>query len=459
MQTNTPAPVQRNRRAGRLSPIDPVGEASPQTPVQSAPVPQPTHAAPVQPAENLRPLHPTAASVPQYRPATPPAAVQPGYHPSNGAAYPCYTASQPQQVYANPASVQQPVQTAARSAYASVPVQHAYSRQASDASRPASNGPSAPQPRTQAPVQPTARRTTAAPVPTQTCSVPAGTRPQAAPVPARMRHDDPDARRAAAKAARPAPPPEKAAAEKPRKDTPRRRTTPSWLKSILSLMLVVVMALIAGTAVMMATLKTKADEQQKAWENILFNYHLTEQADGALRVTWQDLIEHYAAMYNLDPAFVTAVIRNESSFRTDAVSSVGARGLMQMMPDTAEWIAGKLDDHYDFDRLFDAETAIRYGCWYLGYLADLFGGDTVLVCAAYHAGQGEVLGWLGDSDISPDGVSVPISNIPISNTRTYAERVTKAYGVYDALLYPDAPAQTPDVPGTRGADARAVPVR
>lgn len=214
---------------------------------------------------------------------------------------------------------------------------------------------------------------------------------------------------------------------------------PSWLLTVLSLSLILVMSLVAASFLMQAYLKTAADERQKAYERILFNYHVTEQKDGTLRVTWQDTIEKYAEYYNLDPAFVTAIIRNESSFRTDAVSSVGARGLMQMMPDTAEWIAGKLHDPYDFDKLFDAETSIRYGCWYLNYLSELFQGDPVLVCAAYHAGQGEVWGWLGDTDVSPDGVTVPIDRIPISNTRTYAGRVTQAYGIYQTLLYPEDP--------------------
>lgn len=421
MQTNTPAPVQRNRRAGRLSPLDTADAAQQPSAVTPTPAPtQPMQPTPVQPAQHLQPLHPSAAAVPQYRTAA----------PANAPAYPQPAAVPGVQPIAAPATVQQ--------------------------HQPAYRSPGYPQSGTQIPAQPTARRTTAAAIPSQTRSVPAGGRPQAAAQPVRMRHDDPDARRAASArvpAAQQAQPVER------RKEKVRRRTTPSWLKSLLSLMLVVVMALVAGTAVMMATLKTKADERQKAWENVLFNYHLTEREDGTLCVTWQNHIEHYAAIYNLDPAFVTAVIRNESSFRTEAVSSVGARGLMQMMPDTTEWIAGKLGDRYDFDRLFDAETAIRYGCWYLGYLADLFGGDTVLVCAAYHAGQGEVLGWLGDPDISPDGVSIPISNIPISNTRTYTERVTKAYGVYDALLYPDEPAQATDMPGARGADAYGMPVR
>lgn len=211
---------------------------------------------------------------------------------------------------------------------------------------------------------------------------------------------------------------------------------PSWLSTVLALLLIGVMALVTWTIWMQKELRENADAREKAYQNILYEYHLTETGDGHLRVTYQDLIEKYAAEYNLQPAFVTAIIRNESSFDTRAESRVGARGLMQLMPDTAQWIGGKLRDDFDYEQLWTAEQNIRYGCWYLNYLSELFRGDPVMIAAAYHAGQGEVWSWLGDPAISPDGVTVPIENIPISNTRTYAGRVTKAYGIYQALLYP-----------------------
>ena len=87
------------------------------------------------------------------------------------------------------------------------------------------------------------------------------------------------------------------------------------------------------------------------------------------------LIEQYAAENNLQPAFVASIVLNESSYRTDAESGVGARGLMQLMPETAQWIAGKLKlENYSFAMVYDAETNIRFGTWYLNYLAGLFQG-------------------------------------------------------------------------------------
>lgn len=225
----------------------------------------------------------------------------------------------------------------------------------------------------------------------------------------------------------------------------KKQKLPGWLTTALSLSVIGVMALVAAYYLMQAYLVTQENERIAAYEAILDNYHVTESADGTLRVTWQDAIEKYAAEYNLQPAFVTAIIRNESSFRTGAESSVGARGLMQLMPDTAEWIAGKLDDYsYTFDSMWDAETNIRYGCWYLGYLSRLFHGDAMLVSAAYHAGQTSVTQWLSDPAKSADGVSLNLDALADGPTKQYIGRVTQTYGIYQSLLYPDQAFGTAD---------------
>lgn len=217
-----------------------------------------------------------------------------------------------------------------------------------------------------------------------------------------------------------------------------KKKLPKWLTWATVLSFFLVLGLVTAYWLMQAYLVTEENKRAAAWQATLDNYHVTEQADGTLRVTWQDHIEKYAAQYNLQPAFVMAIIRNESSFRTNAESSVGARGLMQLMPDTAEWIAGKLDDHsYTFDSMWDAETNIRYGCWYLGYLTRLFHGDAELVSAAYHAGQTTVTQWLSDRTKSPDGVSLDLAKLSDGPTKQYIGRVTQTYGIYQTLLYPD----------------------
>ena len=224
-----------------------------------------------------------------------------------------------------------------------------------------------------------------------------------------------------------------------RANRPRKKLS-GWLTTAISLSLIAVMGLIAAYYLMQAYLVQEEEARIAAHQALLNNYHVTEQADGSLRVTWQDEIEKYAAEYNLQPAFVTAIIRNESSFRTNARSSVGARGLMQMMPDTAEWIAGKLKDtNYDYENMWDGETNIRYGCWYLGYLSRLFHGDATLVSAAYHAGQTTVTQWLCDPKKSSDGITLNLNGLAEGPTKQYIGRVTQTYGIYQSLLYPDEP--------------------
>lgn len=217
-----------------------------------------------------------------------------------------------------------------------------------------------------------------------------------------------------------------------------REKLPGWLTTALCLGVVLVMGLLAAYWLMEAYLTTQEEQRIAAYEAVLDNYHVTASADGTLSVTWQEEIERYAAQYNLQPAFVMAIIRNESSYRTNAESSVGARGLMQLMPDTAEWIARKLDDDgYTFDSMWDAETNIRYGCWYLNYLSKLFRGDAVLVSAAYHAGQSTVTQWLSDPAKSSDGITLDVDRLADGPTKQYVGRVTQTYGIYQTLLYPD----------------------
>lgn len=153
--------------------------------------------------------------------------------------------------------------------------------------------------------------------------------------------------------------------------------------------------------------------------------------------SYRDLIEAEATANNLHPAFVAAIVLNESSFNPNAESDVGARGLMQMMPDTAEWVSGKLSDtaNYSFDQMYDPTKNVHYACWYLAYLSDLFHDDPVLVSAAFHAGQTTVQNWLNDSRYSMDSQSIQLENMAEGPTKNYATRVVKAYSIYRRLYY------------------------
>ncbi len=153
-------------------------------------------------------------------------------------------------------------------------------------------------------------------------------------------------------------------------------------------------------------------------------------------VRYREQIVREAQQYGLRPAFVAAIILNESSYDPSAVSSVGARGLMQLLPDTGKWIAGKLGIRdYTDDLLFDAETNLRLGVWYLDFLSDRYGGDPVLVACAYHAGHGNVDTWL--TRYSRDGRTLSLDEIPMENTRSYARKVVDSYAIYLENYYQD----------------------
>ncbi len=142
-------------------------------------------------------------------------------------------------------------------------------------------------------------------------------------------------------------------------------------------------------------------------------------------------IRRNAAEFSLEPAYVAAVILAESSYNPDAVSHADARGLMQLLPSTAEWIAGKLDESFDATALFEPDTNIRYGCWYLKFLLDRYAGSMRNASAAYHAGQGRVDQWLDDSTYSPDGKVLEV--IASDATNTYVNRVLANYAHYQTL--------------------------
>ena len=134
-----------------------------------------------------------------------------------------------------------------------------------------------------------------------------------------------------------------------------------------------------------------------------------------------DVIRQQAAEKGLDPALIAAVIYQESKFR-DQTSSAGATGLMQILPDTARFIASKSGGTaFELRDLANPDINIRYGSWYLRYLLDQHDGNLVLAVAAYNAGEGNVDRWVraaGGSD-SFD----PATDIPFPETRAYVADV------------------------------------
>ncbi|NLA76926.1 MAG: lytic transglycosylase domain-containing protein [Clostridiales bacterium] len=148
-------------------------------------------------------------------------------------------------------------------------------------------------------------------------------------------------------------------------------------------------------------------------------------------VKYDTLVEKYAKEYELPVALVYAVIRTESSFNPEAVSSANARGLMQITPDTFDWLQTKTGDKgLEQSELYKPETAIRYGTFFLRYLLNEF-EVTETALAAYHAGRGRVNGWLDDSEYSDDGKT--LKKIPYADTASYVATVTAAMEKYEKI--------------------------
>ena len=205
------------------------------------------------------------------------------------------------------------------------------------------------------------------------------------------------------------------------------KTSPSSMLSVIAGVIalgaaIVLLVMWANAQGQLLALETQRQAQRQALEE-------------AHPLKYQELIASKATKYNLSPAFISAIMLNESSFRPEATAeSTGARGLMQLMDDTAQWIWGKLnlEGTYSFDNLYSPDTNAEFGCWYLNYLSNLFNGDPVLVAAAFHAGQGTVSNWL--SEYSSDGRTLPLEKLPEGATKTYVTRVLRDYAVYLDLM-------------------------
>ncbi len=153
-------------------------------------------------------------------------------------------------------------------------------------------------------------------------------------------------------------------------------------------------------------------------------------------VAYREDIEKYAAENDIHPAFVAAIILRESSYDPSATSSVGARGLMQVMENTFEFVRKKLgDESTTFADMYDPTINIRYGCWYLGYLSRMFNGDPIKIACAYHAGPNNVKLWI--MNYTSDGQTLTLDEIPMEDTRYYAGKVINAYDIYYQYYYTD----------------------
>jgi len=141
-----------------------------------------------------------------------------------------------------------------------------------------------------------------------------------------------------------------------------------------------------------------------------------------------ELLKHSKA-HNIPAAWAFAIARKESSFMIDANSGVGAKGLMQLMPGTAKFLAKK---RVKTRTLFEPETNVRYGTQYLRYLLDKTDENPILATAAYNAGWRRVKDWLPDTQGLP--MDIWVETIPYKETRDYVKSVMAYKQIYLMLL-------------------------
>jgi soluble lytic murein transglycosylase len=134
---------------------------------------------------------------------------------------------------------------------------------------------------------------------------------------------------------------------------------------------------------------------------------------------YKTIVRAHARNYHLQPALLAAVIYQESKFHSDAKSSSGAIGLMQILPDTAKGIALHTGgSRFHVDDLYNPEINVRYGSWYLRHLLDKYGNER-LALAAYNAGQRNVDEWRAAG-----------KGIQFAETRGYVSRVEDLKKIY-----------------------------
>ena len=185
--------------------------------------------------------------------------------------------------------------------------------------------------------------------------------------------------------------------------------------SALALVLIVIISILLGIII------------NSVWNYIEIKNH---------PVTYAEIVKKYSIEYGVPERVIFATIKTESSFRSDAVSSSGAMGLMQMKPSTFEWLTSDehLDEALSTDSLFDPEVSIKYGTYYLSYLAKKFDYDWDTVSTAYNAGEGTVREWLkNDEYVNANGELV---KIPKKEARSYTKKINDAIEIYQKL-YPD----------------------
>ncbi len=175
--------------------------------------------------------------------------------------------------------------------------------------------------------------------------------------------------------------------------------------------------------------------ERQVWDRCINTSERTKEGmdtDQRFPMPFKDNVVRRSKEIGLDPAYVYGLIRQESRFIMDARSSVGASGLMQVMPATARWTAKKIGmDGFNISQLNDQSTNIAIGTAYLKLALDDFAGSMPLAAAAYNAGPSRPRAWRNGPQLE---AAAWAENVPFSETRDYVKKVLANTTMYAAIL-------------------------
>lgn len=151
-------------------------------------------------------------------------------------------------------------------------------------------------------------------------------------------------------------------------------------------------------------------------------------------LAYEAQVKKNATKFGIDYKWVLSIMREESHFKEDILSRSNAMSLMQILPSTGKWIAGKLGEKgFKKDMLWKPEVNLRYGSWYLKYLSDLFNGDMFLASASYNGGQGNIQRKVEAGPYAKKPVLDRLDKVPMQETRDYYKKVMGTHWVYTRL--------------------------
>lgn len=154
------------------------------------------------------------------------------------------------------------------------------------------------------------------------------------------------------------------------------------------------------------------------------------------QINYQDEIAEYSSKYSVDPMLTAAIVKVESDFDNDAVSHQGAKGLMQLLDETARHSAEVTGNSYYPEKLNDIDYNLDLGIGYYDYLYKYY-NNRQLALAAYNGGVGNVDKWIEEGLL--DKNNPDISNIPFEETRQYVTKVEASYNVYKTFYKDELP--------------------